>query len=64
VRYSEDKGEFLETMIKTLSKVNVDGEKTFVRPVLVSPSMSGSFSLPLLDRNQGMHLWQKIFLDA
>ena len=45
-RFSGDRGEFLELLIKALTP------KT--RPVLVSPSMSGSFSLPLLDRNQNL----------
>jgi len=42
-RFSGDRGEFLEHLIETLSPN--------VKPVVVSPSMSGSFSLPLLERN-------------
>ena len=45
-RFNGDRGEFLETLIETL----IPGRK----PVLVSPSMSGTFSLPLLDRNQDL----------
>lgn len=44
-QFRGDRGEFLEKLIKTL---------TPIKPVLVSPSMSGSFSLPLLDRNQDL----------
>lgn len=42
-RFSGDKGEFLEKLIQELAPNS--------KPVLVSPSMSGSFSLPLLERN-------------
>lgn len=45
-RYSGDRGQLLEELIQTLSPD--------VKPVLVSPSMSGTFSLPLLDRNQDL----------
>ena len=43
--YSGDRGEFLDDVIKRLC-----GD---VKPVLVSPSMAGSFSLPLIERDQG-----------
>jgi len=42
-KYDGDRGEFLIQLVKTLSPN--------VKPVLVSPSMSGTFSLPLLNRN-------------
>ena len=45
-KYDGDRGEFLIQLIKSLSPKN--------KPVLVSPSMSGSFSLPLLDKNQDL----------
>ena len=43
-RFSGDRGEFLQMLIQTLAPE--------AKPVLVSPSMSGTFSLPLLERNQ------------
>ncbi len=43
--YSGDRGDFLDEIIGSLC-----GD---VKPVLVSPSMSGSFSLPLIEKNQG-----------
>ena len=42
-KYDGDRGEFLIQLVKTLSPN--------VKPVLVSPSMSGSFSLPLLNKD-------------
>ena len=45
-RFSGDRGEFLQMLIQTLAPE--------AKPVLVSPSMSGTFSLPLLDRNQDL----------
>ncbi len=45
-RFGGHKGQFLEQLIQTL----VPG----IKPVLVSPSMSGTFSLPLLNRNQDL----------
>ena len=45
-RFNGDRGEFLEKLIETLTPDT--------KPVLVSPSMSGTFSLPLLDRNQDL----------
>lgn len=44
--YAGDKAEYLEAAIKRLCGAE--------KPVLVSPSMSGSFSLPLLKRNQDL----------
>ena len=41
-KYDGDRGEFLIKLIKTLSPN--------VKPILVSPSMSGTFSLPLLNK--------------
>ena len=43
---ADDRGKFLEELIKTLAPNS--------KPVLVSPSMSGSFSLPLLERNPNL----------
>jgi len=42
-KYDGDRGEFLIKLVKTLSPND--------KPVLVSPSMSGTFSLPLLNRS-------------
>ena len=42
-RFNGDRGDLLVALIKALSPNQ--------KPVLVSPSMSGSFSLPLLDKN-------------
>ena len=42
-KYDGDRGEFLIQLIKALSPN--------VNPILVSPSMSGTFSLPLLKKD-------------
>merc|ERR1712218_325083 len=43
---ADDRGKFLEELIQTLAPNT--------KPILVSPSMSGSFSLPLLERNPNL----------